>query len=123
MPTDQKLRTLTPAQFAFLDWMNRRHPKLLKAAEERRDSIDGFFDSVSNVFKQVMEKAPDLAQQYVKGEQELAQLRANIARAQNNQYPIQYASVAPTAPQMPTVPPLVWGALGAVAVWLIFSKR
>lgn len=118
----QKLRTLTPAQYAFMKWLNETHPNLLREAEERRASLHGFMDSLSQTFKTVMDKAPELLQQYVAGKQQIKQLELNIARAKAGQYPIESAVGAPIAQVQSAIPWYVFAAGGAVLVYLLVRK-
>lgn len=86
--SNKALKTLTPAQFAFLKWLHEAHPELAKAAEERRASIDGFMDSLTSTFDAITKNAPDLAAEYLKSREEIAQLDLNIARAKAGQQPV-----------------------------------
>lgn len=124
MEANQKLKTLTPAQYAFMRWLAETHPSLLQLAEERRASLNGFMDSLSNVFNTVMEKAPDLLKQYVTSQEQVAQLKANIERAKAGQYPQQYVITpqAPSSISMPSGQTLAIAALGAIAVYLLLKR-
>lgn len=124
----RKLKELTPAQYAFMSWLYANHPNLAKDAEEKNRSLSGFMDSLTSVFNSVIEKAPDLMNQYVAGKTQIEQLKANIARASAGQYPLNAngtvytgGSVVPTV--VSQVPTWVWFAGGAAVVALIFSLR
>lgn len=88
MPANQQLKTLTPAQYAFVSWVYTNHPNIAQAAEERREQLDGFMDSLTNVFDTVVKSAPDLMKQYVTGRQQIDLLKVNLERAKANQYPL-----------------------------------
>lgn len=120
--TNQKLRSLTPAQYAFMKWLSDAHPNLLREAEERRASLNGFMDSLSQTFKTVMDKAPDLLNQYVAGKQQLAQLKINIERAKAGQYPIESQIGVPVAQAQSAIPWWAFAAGGAVLVYLLVKK-
>lgn len=128
---ERAMKTLTPAQYAFLAWLHRNHPNVMSAAEERRASLSGFMDSLTTVFSTVMEKAPELMNQYVAGKTQLEQLKANIQRAKQGQYPIEFPTTPAFAQQMPqmqapmaqSVPTWVWAAGGAILVYLLVSPR
>lgn len=122
----KKLKELSPEQYAFMNWLQVNHPNLMRAAEEHNRSLSGFMDSITNVFNSVMEKAPDLLQKYVAGKEQVAQLKMNIERAKEGQYPINpdgslYAPRGVTPAQ--TVPTWVWFAGGGLLLALILMNR
>lgn len=99
---EKQLKTLTPAQYAFVSWLYTNHPNIAREAEERREQLAGFMDSLTNVFNTVVTKAPDLLNQYVTGKQQIELLKVNLARAKANEYPIDQSGSLYTggAPQM-----------------------
>lgn len=123
---EKKLKELTPAEFAFLTWLYRTHPNIAQAAESHQKSLNGFFDSLSNVFNSVMEKAPELMNQYVASKEQIAQLKLNIARAKAGQYPISEGSGVVAAAQAPQVVPtwaVVLGVGGALALLYLLVRK
>lgn len=119
---EQALKSLTPAQYAFIRWLNQTHPSLVAAVEERRSNLHGFMDSLSSVFKQVTEQAPDLLKQYVAGKRDLEQLKLNIARAKAGQMPIEIPAVAQVQSATAGVPMWAWAAGGAILVYLLMKR-
>lgn len=117
------MKELTASEYVFLKWLHETHPALYQAAEERQQSLAGFMDSLSTVFTNISSAAPDLLNQYVKSQADLATLKANLARAQagdiplradGQPYPADYAR-SPIA----GVPTWVWVAFGAGALYLL----
>lgn len=82
------MKELTASEYVFLSWLQKTHPDLYQAAEERQKSLAGFMDSLSTVFTNIANAAPAVLQQYVKGKQELEVLKANLKRAQAGDVPI-----------------------------------
>lgn len=125
---NKELKTLSPAQFAFVKWLYANHPNVAKAAEERHESLEGFFDTAGKVFENVMQKAPDLLQQYVTGKQQIEQLKINLERARAGQYPVDSAgnvyTGGATLPQaVAQVPVWAWALAGGLLVYLIVGRR
>jgi hypothetical protein len=132
MPAQQTaLKTLTPAQYAFVSWLYTNHPNIAREAEERREQLSGFMDSLTQVFKTVTDKAPDLLNQYVTGKQQIELLKINLERAKANAYPIDANGSLYTggtvSQQMQTgiagVPTWAWIAGAGVLVYLLMRKR
>lgn len=120
--SDTKLRTLTPAQYAFMKWLNDAHPALLHAAEERRASLSGFMDSLKNTFDEIVKQAPELLKTYADGKNQIAQIKLNIERAKQGQYPIESATFASAQTRAQGLPPWAWAAGGAILVYLLLRK-
>jgi hypothetical protein len=119
---DKQLKTLTPAQYAFMRWLDQNHPEVLRAAEERRASLSGFLDSLSNTFNNVMEKAPELMKSYVDGKAQIEQLKINIERAKRGEYPIEQPLMARAHSAVNTIPSWVWAAGAAGLLYLLLKK-
>lgn len=119
---EKQLKTLTPAQYAFIKWLSDTHPNLVAAAEERRASLNGFMDSLTNTFNNVIAKAPELLNQYVTGKAQVEQLKINIARAKEGQPPITNIPIAQAHSAASAVPGWVWAAGGAILVYLVVRK-
>lgn len=115
-----KLKVLSPAQFAFLSWLEKTHPNLLRAAEDRRASLDGFMDSITKVFDTVTTRTPELLNTYVTGKAQLEQLKLNIARAKEGKPPVTDIA-APLRETVSSVPNWAWAAGGAIAVYLLLK--
>jgi len=122
MSTQKKVRTLTPPQYAFLKWLYERHPNIAKAAEEQHASLSGFMDTLSNVFNQVMDKAPDLMKQYVTGRQQIEELKANIERAKAGQYPLEPGFMSQAPSQNSMLPTLLLVGAGGLVVYLLLKR-
>lgn len=131
MPAQQQLKTLSPAQYAFVSWLYTNHPNIAHAAEERREQLAGFMDSLTNVFNTVVTAAPDLMKQYVAGKEQIDLMKVNLERAKANQYPIDlngslYTGGAATqtlaAPVM-GIPTWAWLAGGVLALYLLLRRR
>lgn len=128
MSATQQLKTLTPAQYAFVKWLYAKHPNVARAAEQHHASLNGFMDSLTTTFNTIVEKAPDLMKQYVTGKTQLEELKINLQRAKAGQYPLDTASGSYYNPQqfgMPApagVPLLAWIAGGALLAFLILRK-
>jgi hypothetical protein len=123
------MKELSASEYIFLKWLQETHPQLYAEAEARQQSIGGFMDSLSTVFTNIANAAPDLLKQYVTGQQELAVLKANLARAKAGEIPITntgqpYATDAPGYRQniFSTIPPWVLIAFGLGAVYLIARR-
>ena len=122
---NKQLKTLTPAQFAFVKWLYEKHPNVAKAAEEHHESLAGFLDTAGTVFNNIMTKAPDLLKQYVTGQQQIQELKLNLARAKAGQYPVDsdgnvYTGGAMRA-QPQGVPTWVWIGGGALIAYLLLT--
>lgn len=123
MTEAKKLKTITPAQYAFLQWLYTNHPNVAQAAEEHRTSLNGFMDSLTSVFNNVVDKAPDLLKSYVAGKEQLQTIKLNIERAKAGQYPIDAGSLTGRVQQAASgVPWWAWGAAGALVVYLLVRK-
>ena len=132
MPAQTQLKTLTPAQYAFVSWLYTNHPNIAHAAEERREQLDGFMDSLTNVFNTVVTAAPDLMKQYVTGKSQIDLMKINLERAKANQYPLDAngslftggntLKAAATAPMM-GVPVWAWVAGAGLLVYLLMRRR
>lgn len=123
---EKKLKELTPAEFAFLSWIYKNHPNIAQAAEAHQKSLSGFMDSASNVLNSIMEKAPDLLNQYVAGKAQIDLLKQNIARAKAGQFPVNEAGSIYAAAQAPqTVPTwaVVLGVGGALALLFVLARK
>jgi hypothetical protein len=131
MPADQQLKTLTPAQYAFVSWLYTNHPNIAHAAEERREALSGFMDSLTSVFNTVVTAAPDLMKQYVTGKQQIDLMKINLERAKANAYPLDANGSLYTGgnsmQQMATAPMLgvptwAWIAGAGLLVYLVMRK-
>lgn len=130
MPS-QQLKTLTPAQYAFVSWLYTNHPNIAREAEDRREQLAGFMDSLTKVFETVTAKAPDLLNQYVTGKQQVELLKINLARAKANEYPIDQSGSLYTGgtvmQQMQTgvggLPTWAWIAGAGLLVYLFMRGR
>lgn len=131
MDQNKNVKSLTPAQFAFMKWINETHPNLMKAAEEHHKSLGGFLDTMTSTFNTIMTKAPDLLSQYVTGKAQIDTLKLNLERAKVGQMPLTDAGGIYTgAPNMlvqqtliPGVPNwILGGAVAAIAVYLLMRK-
>jgi hypothetical protein len=132
MPAQQQLKTLSPAQYAFVSWLYTNHPNLAREAEEHREALSGFMDSLTSVFNTVITKAPDIMSQYVAGKQQTELLKINLARAKANEYPLDASGSlytggntfqqAVSAPMM-GVPTWAWIAGGGLLLFLLLRKR
>jgi hypothetical protein len=126
----QQLKTLTPAQYAFVSWLYRNHPNIAREAEERREQLSGFMDSLTSVFTTVISKAPDLMNQYVTGKQQIELLKINLERAKSNEYPLDQSGSLYTggtaAQSVPTglnaVPTWAWIAGAGLVVFLLLRR-
>jgi len=130
MPAQQQLKTLTPAQYAFVSWLYTTHPNIAREAEERREQLSGFMDSLTQVFNTVVTKAPDMLKEYVSGKQQIELLKINLARAKANEYPIDAGGSLYTgggaAAQLQAgiggVPTWAWIAGAGLVVFLLMRK-
>ena len=131
MPAQQALKTLTPAQYAFVSWLYTNHPNIAREAEERREALSGFMDSLTSVFSTVMAKAPDMLNQYVAGKQQIELLKINLQRAKQNEYPLDaggslYTGGNPLQQTMASpvlgVPTWAWLAGGGVLLYLLLRR-
>ena len=123
MPATKQLRTLTPAQYAFVKWLYEKHPNVAKAAEEHHASLNGFMDSLTSTFNNILDKAPDLLKQYVAGQQQIDELKLNIERAKQGQYPV--SAGIPQSQMLPApagVPLIAWVAGGGILLYLLLRK-
>ncbi len=120
--SEKALKTLTPAQYAFMRWLSETHPNLLAQAEDRRASLNGFMDSLTSVFTSITEKAPDLLNQYVTSKAQMEQLKLNIERAKRGEAPITQPLMVQASNTAAQVPAWVWGAGGAILVYLLLKK-
>lgn len=117
-----QLKTLTPAQYAFIRWLSATHPNLMTMAEDHRSSLNGFMDSLKSVFDNITSKAPELLNQYITSKEQLAQLKLNIERARANQPPIETPLIYKVNAAANGVPGWVWGAGGAILLYLLTRK-
>jgi len=126
MSATHALKTLTPAQYAFVKWLYAKHPNVARAAEQHHASLNGFMDSLTTTFNTIVEKAPDLMKQYVTGKTQLEELKINLARAKAGQYPLDQSggaySYAPAMPSPAGVPLLAWIAGGALIAYLVLRR-
>lgn len=127
MPATKQLKTLSPAQFAFMKWFYEKHPALARKAEEQHASLNGFLDSLTNVFNNVVTQAPELMKQYVAGKSQIDQLKINLERAKQGLYPLDagggvYAGQPQMLPSPAGVPLLVWIAGGALLTFLVLKR-
>lgn len=131
MPAQQQLKTLSPAQYAFVSWLYTNHPNIAHAAEERREALNGFMDSLTSVFNTVVTAAPDLMKQYVTGKQQIDLMKINLQRAQANEYPLDANGALYTGgnslQQMATqpvlgVPTWAWVAGAGLLVFLLMRR-
>lgn len=126
MSAEKSLKTLTPAQYAFLKWLYDKHPNVARAAEAHHATLNGFMDSLTSVFNNVITKAPELLNQYVAGKTQIEQLKINLQRAKQGLYPIdetgaQYQAQS-SMPSPAGVPLLVWIAGGALVTFLLLRR-
>lgn len=119
---ENALKTLSPAQFAFLKWLSDTHPNLMAQAEQHRSSLSGFMDSLTKTFDSVMTKAPDLMNQYVTSKAQLEQLKLNIERAKRGEPPITEGFTGQVQQVVSTVPGWVWAGGAAILVYLLMKK-
>ena len=104
------MKELSASEYVFLKWLHETHPDLYQAAEDRQQSLSGFMDSLSTIFTNISNAAPDLLNQYVKGQAELATLKANLKRAQAGDS------------MLAGIPMWVFVLFGAGALFLILRK-
>lgn len=127
MSATKQLKTLSPAQFAFMKWFYEKHPALARKAEEQHASLNGFLDSLTNVFNNVVTQAPELMKQYVAGKSQIDQLKINLERAKQGLYPLDAGgSVYAGQPQMSApggVPVVAWLFGGAVLAFIVFGLK
>lgn len=118
------LRSLSAAEYVFLRWLQDTHPRLYAEAETRQKGIGGFLDSFTQVIESIQKSAPDLMNQYMKGKQDLALLKENLARAKQGDMPIQAPGIVyqPPANALASVPWWAWGLMG-VGVLVLVSRR
>jgi hypothetical protein len=118
MPAQQNLKTLTPAQYAFVSWLYTNHPNIAHAAEERREQLAGFMDSLTNVFNTVVTSAPDLMKQYVAGREQIDLMKVNLERAKANQYPLESNGALYTGG---TVREQLQAGVGGIPTWALIA--
>jgi len=122
----QALKTLTPAQYAFVKWLYARHPNIARAAEQHHASLNGFMDSLTTTFNTIVEKAPDLMKQYVSGKTQIEELKINLQRAKAGQYPLDASgggySQTTALPSPAGVPLIAWIAGGALIAYLVLRR-
>jgi hypothetical protein len=124
------MKELSASEYVFLKWLADTHPQLYQAAEERQASLAGFMDSLSTVFTNISNAAPDLLNQYVKSQADLATLKMNLARAKAGDVPVTNAG-QPYPVNAPgynpsifaTIPLWVWLAFGAGAIYLLVRRN
>lgn len=123
------MKELSASEYIFLKWLHDTHPALYQAAEERQQSLSGFMDSLATVFTNISNAAPDLLNQYVKSQADLATLKANLARAQAGQTPLQpngqpypVNALGHSSSILSEIPLWVWLAFGAGAIYLLIRK-
>jgi len=122
------MKELTAPEYVFLKWLHETHPALYSAAEERQQSLSGFMDSLSTIFTNIANAAPDLLNTYVKGQAELATLKANLARAKAGEVPLNmsgqpYPGAYPQqSGALAGIPTWVFVALGVGVVYLLVRK-
>lgn len=126
MSANKQMKTLSPQQYAFVLWLYKRHPNLARAAEARHESLEGFLDTASNVFNNIVEKAPDLLKTYVTGEQQIQQMKLNLERAKAGQYPLDstgalYTGGGGRALASSQIPTWVWIAGGGLVAFLLIT--
>lgn len=127
MPAEKQLKTLTPAQYAFIDWLYKKHPNVARAAEAHHATLNGFMDSLTSVFNNVVTQAPELMKTYVAGKTQIDQLKINLERAKQGLYPLDvggqvYSGSQSAMPSPAGVPLLVWIAGGALITFLILKR-
>lgn len=120
------MKELSASEYVFLKWLHETHPALYQAAEDRQQSLSGFMDSLATVFTNISNAAPDLLNQYVKSQADLATLKANLARAQAGETPLQpngqpYPAGYSNA-LIPGIPMWVWIAGSAAILYLLVRK-
>lgn len=120
------MKELSASEYIFLKWLAETHPNLYQAAEERQKTLGGFMDSLSTVFTSISNAAPGLLNQYVKGQQELAMLKENLARAKAGEVPLTATGVPYGGPVannfFSSVPVWAWAILAAAGVYLVTRK-
>lgn len=120
------MKELSASEYVFLKWLHETHPELYQAAEERQQSLSGFMDSLTTVFTNISNAAPDLLNQYVKSQADLATLKANLARAQAGEVPLnargQPYPATPGNSMLSGVPVWAWAIAGAGILYLLVRK-
>lgn len=126
MAAEKALKSLTPAQYAFVKWLYDKHPNIAQKAEAHHASLGGFMDSLTSVFNNVVTQAPELMKQYVSGKTQIETLKLNLARAKQGLYPVDegggvYAGAQPL-PAPAGVPLTAWIAGGALLTLLLLRR-
>lgn len=124
MKSEKKSAVMTPAQYAFMDWLAKTHPNLYDAAMPKGPELSGLFDSITNGFQNVVQGVSNALNTYVTGKEQLQLIKLNVARAQQGLKPVTDVNAITAAPVLLnrlTIPTWVYWAGGAVLALLLWK--